>query len=449
MPRKDGSDFPGKGTGFDRKAVIQSENRKFRKDQVGRILPTFRRTAQFRYDMDNEDSANYLAICAKYMSGAYIADLALAAVKRYHRIGHYDEVVAAQETAFDTYISNYVAAIGNVTPMFMLHDYLSNPPEDESNDTAFGDGTQLNTKVALYSRDTIITELQAAERAGLVRIPAIDEVIRKFYFVVEDLPQQKVGSTFSPGCNYMHGIPWDKLSDWQTVLSTCKTNVGKMKKYCNMFGIPLVPFKISDFEKPYTVFKGWNDPFLDIYLQQMSVVVRDGSPADRTIDNATYRYNTEYWKMLFKDNPNEAVEAHIMSKLMAGYDATYNLWGSGGNYFCGTAQDDTNFCRISQDESSQGAANGFNPSAVSLDSHTQILAAFDAMYEQTNTLNISITGTYLSGDNDIPTPYHSLSNGYYKYGIIKNTILDDIIMEWFADKMNLQNVKKNNFSSVK
>jgi hypothetical protein len=453
MPRKSGDDKPGKFSGANRRDVNQRENRKFRSDQSStKHLPTFARTASYFSDLGNEDTLNFLHIMMDIVNdGQYIADGCLLAVKRYHKIGHYDEVIAAQETAFDNQITAFFKVFGNVIPMEMLWDILTNPPTDETNDLAVGDGTTANTTVPLYERDTLVSEYQALERANVLIIPGLFEIIKKMFFVVHEHKPERVGATYSPGSNFMYGCPWDKLSDWQTLTDTLKTTTGKFAKYCNYFGIPLVPFKVDMMTKPYTEFEGWDHPELDVFLDHMPFYLRgdDGGLDDRFI-HPTYNYATANYRFIFRERPEETYERHMLTKLLWPRNASYNLYGGGTSRIVATAQDSVNFCRIYEDDDSQGAANGFDPVGLGTDSILPTVWKFSAMWETTAAkLAVSQTGTYLSGDNDLAVPLYHLWKGYKKFGTLANDKLDDIVVEYLADKLNLQNVKKNNFSSVK
>lgn len=449
MPRKQ-TDVEGKFTGTDRKDVVRRENVKFKKDQTGTLFPTFRRSASFFNNLEDEDTKEYLTIYYRYSGGdaQYFSDCAIKAIKRYHKIGHYDEVVTAQETAFDTYLDAWVQVMLNFIPMEIMHDYLTNPPINETDDCTFGSGSQADCKIPLYERDTIITEYQNMERSGILMFPGIFELLKKAFFVVEVYEQEKVGSTFSPGAHFMTGTAREKLSDLQTLLATLRTNIGKTIKYCNMFGVPVTQFKVSDMEKPYTVYKGLDHPALDVFFAQNRIMIRDGTANNRQL-YPTYNETTENMRFIFKEKPDEVQDMYIIMKLLYwAYNATYNKYGGALTMSVGTTQDCLNFMNIYQDDTTQGAANGFNPLGAGDDGVLYYLFRFAAMYEQTNVLNLSITGTYLSGDNDVSIPMYHYMKGYKKYGLFKNVNMDDVVVEQMAKYLNLQTVKKNNFASL-
>jgi hypothetical protein len=455
MPRpKSGDDLSGKYDNNRRSDQLKRNNLQFKKDQIGKFLPSFRRSANFWNGMDDEDSKRYGVFEASYIySGTYLADACLEAIQRYHKIGHYDEVVAAQETAFDTEITTFTKVFGNIMPMFMIHDYFTNPPTDETNDLAMGtgaDGDQVD--MPLFERDTIATELLAMERAGVVYIPGLLDILKKVVFVVEEYEPVKVGATFSPGCNFFSTIPWDKLSDWQTNVDTLITNNGKFKKYCNMFGIPLKKFSHTDLDKCYTVYKGWDHPDLYAYLANRQLTIRgDDGGLDNRVIEGTYNPSTVSWIFLFKSVPDEAYEQHMINKLINRYNATYNLYGNLTIQVVGTNQNSVSMLYMYQDTSTQAAAEGFIPVATGTDSISDILIRYANMwmFKTADKLDISITGSYLTGDNDWDgMPMYHWINGYEKYGLMSNTKLDDVVVEYIANKLNLSNVKKNSFSAV-
>lgn len=455
MPRdiKDfGAGLPGKLTDQNRTDIIKKENASFRKDSIGKFFPTFRKSAELFGDLDNEDTVNYLKIfCAicDTASTQYLGDLAIEAVQRYHKIGHYDEVVAAQQTAFDLAIKAMFDVFSNCIPMEMLHDYLSNPPTDETNDTTLGDGTQANTKISLFSRDTLATQYLDMERSGVLVVPGIIDMMKKIFFVVKQFDEEKIGSVYSPGSYFMYGVPHDKLTDWVTNIAVLTTNAGKLKKYCNMFGIPLVKFSAKMMDHPYTVYNSWDNLDLDIWSSTQRFSIYDGGAINQMYP--LYNQSTTHWALYFKNNPDEAYERHILNKFCLPYDASYNKWGGLMSIKNSTAIDGTNIVSIFQDDNSQGAANGFSPIEVvtSPTEITKILFRLAGAYQQTNTLNATITGTELAAATyDVTESLYHHWRGFKKYGLFKNTLFDNVIVEWFANVLKLTNVKKNNFSST-
>jgi hypothetical protein len=326
-----------------------------------------------------------------------------------------------------------------------MHDHLTNPPIEEEQDISVT-SSQETTKIPLFERDSLMTEYIAMERAGLVIIPGLFEILKKIFFVVHEHKEEKVGATYSAGKNFMFGVGYNKLTDWQSDITNLISNIGKLKKYCNMFGVPLVPFKASMMDDCYTTFEGWDHPDLDTFVATMFLAFRDSDSTNAFYP--TYTYNTATWRFIFKETPDETYERHMLMKLVNQYNANYNLYGGLMTVLTPTTQDFIPFARIDQDESSQAADHGFYPYSLQSDAVLPLLFRFAATMEQTNTLNMSITGADISADNDLSFPLYLWWKGYKKYGTMKNSILDNIVMEYIADKLNLQNVKKNNFSSI-
>ena len=450
MPREKGDRSPGKFSGEDRKSVIQLENRNFRKKQTGGHLPTFNKTALFFNNLGTEDAPEYLKILGRAVNDATVTHIAaglIEAIQRYHKIGHYSEVVAAQETAFTNYIIAFFKVFGNVIPMIMLHDYLSNPPTDESADTTFGDGTQANTVMALYERDTLSTAILGMQTSGIYVIPGLIELLKKIFFVVEQFQEEKVGAVYSPGANFVSAMPYDKLSDWQANIATLITNSGKFAKYCNMFGVPIKRFEAGMLDKPYTVYPSWDNLNLDIWLTQASFETRDGG-ADRIMVPNGWASSSSSYRFIFKDKPDEAYEQHMLNKITEPYDATNNLYGGLFVNYIATAQNSVNIVKIYQDDASQGAANGFDPKSFEEDDVEMLLMRFAATYGQTDTINVTITGTYLVAQTyDIAIPLYHYWRGFKKYGLLTNPALTNNVVEYYANLLSLTSIKKDGFSS--
>lgn len=436
-----GDSISGRFSGNDRQTQLKRNNSELRKDALGSYLPSYARSKSL-FTTPSEDSTNYLTILSHIINDPqYVVDGIILAMKRYHKVGHYDEVVAAQETAFDTSVQAQFDVIGNLIPMAILHDVLSNPPTDEANATTLGDGTQTNVKVALYDRDTLATIIQDMNNSQIEVLPIVVEILKLLFFHVKVREEEKIGGVYSPGENIVFGLPKDTLATHNTNLASIVSNKGKFKKYCNMFGIPTVPFK-EDMITSYNVINGIDDPKFNEYMKYHTMAYRDGAgtivlghSSAKTFTSATPRI---YWK----DNPNENIDIFMACKL-AYTQAANNLYGGLCITHVGTVQDNVNIVEIYQDDATQGAANGFDGKTLTEDNVARLFSRFAASDSVgTAVFGLAYTGTDLAADHIFTEPHQLIERGIVNYKDSTTTIIRNALLKWIGDKLNLTTVSK-------
>ena len=54
----------------------------------------------------------------------YLVDAALKAIEYGHKIGHWDEIVAGQQTAYDSYCQDLIEFIGSLMPHYVINDHM-------------------------------------------------------------------------------------------------------------------------------------------------------------------------------------------------------------------------------------------------------------------------------------------------------------------------------------
>jgi len=132
----------------------ERQNR-YKSEREGKYFPGSRFKAMSEF-LATEDDTEYMFFDTRSMNDAqYLADAALKCVEYGSKLGHWDERVAAQETAFDTYFQELTELIIHLMPMNVIHDYLKSFPLDTTNAITIGNGATGQTHVPLYSKMTI------------------------------------------------------------------------------------------------------------------------------------------------------------------------------------------------------------------------------------------------------------------------------------------------------
>lgn len=435
----EGDSISGRFSGKNRTTQLKRSNEDYRKKTTGKYLPSFRKSKTI-ITVPTEDTPNYLQIITYAIDDPqYLIDGILVAIDRFHKIGHYDEEVAGQLAAFDASVTAQFKVIGNLIPMHILHDYLSNPPTDEANATDLADGTQALVKIALYDRDSLSTLLLDMENMKLEVLPIVVEILKHLFFIAEIREEEKVGGIYSPGENIMFGMPKDTLATHNTNVGVIATNKGKFRKFCNFYGINTVPFK-KEMVTSYTVMKGYDS--LIEYFKYLTMAYRDGAAT------ILCHYSTNYFgaatqRIYFKDNPEENIEQLMALHMATIRHATNNPYGGLCETLTATDQDNVNIMEIYQDDASQGAANGFDPKTLAEDNIARLFAKFaSAHYVSTAVFALAFTGTDLSADFVISEPKYIIDQGVVNYGETGYKIMQNATLIWISDKLGLSPVKK-------
>ena len=440
--RNKGDSVSGRFSGQDRISQLKRNNSDFRKASYGsKYLPSFAKTKTI-VTTPSEDSTNYLQIVAYCCNDPqYFANGLYEAITRFHKIGHYDEEVAAQKAAFLASAIAQYQTLSNLLPMHILHDLLSNPPTDEANATTLDDGTQANTIMALYDRDTLATILQDMENSKIEVLPIIIEIIKALYYVVHVRDEEKIGGVYSPGENIMFGMPKDAKATHDTNVAAIITNKGKFRKFCNFYGVKTEPFTAS-MVTDYDTRNSYLDPKVMESFKYQVMACRDGAATNLAYFSST-NFITATQMVRWKESTEEAVDQFMALKLAFTYNATNNLYGGLCLSMTGTVQDNVNIVEIYQDDASQGAANGFDPKTLTEDNVARLYSKFAAgHYPFSATFALAFTGTDLAADHIITEPSWLVDHGYVNYKITSQLILHNALVNWIADKLGLSAVKK-------
>lgn len=439
---KTGEDQSGRFSGSDRVSQLKRNNKSYRSSAIGRYLPTFSKSKTI-YTTPSEDTTNYLQIIAHTIDNpTYVVNGIILAIERYHKIGHYDEEVAAQKTAFTNSVIAQFRVIGNLIPMHILHDLLSNPPTDESTATTLGDGTQTNVVVALYDRDTLATIIQDMTNSKIEILPIVVDILKMLFVHVKVKDEEKIGGVYSPGEHVVFGLPKDTLATHTTNLATIVSNKGKFKKYCNFYGVSTKPFS-EDMIANYTELNGYTDPkFLEMCKYHM-MACRDAAATNKMYHSVTQSFVASVNRFFFKDDPNECIDVLMAERLANTYSAGNNTYGGLLVMLVGTVQDNVPIVEIYQDDATQGAANGFDGKTLTEDNVFRLFRKFASAHGISDaTFGIGVTGTDLAADHLEAEPGFLIDNGIVSYGTCTMTIAMNALINWIGDKLGLSAVKK-------
>jgi hypothetical protein len=274
--------------------------------------------------------------------------------------------------------------------------------------------------MALITRSSYATLMQELE--GLIIPNLVIEILKPLNFYIKMSEPWIQGETTIPPRYVVLRTPSLSLASLNSYVETIRSNQGEAKMHMDKFGIKYSTWDQSLLEaRELTI----NDIDAIAYFQHAYLMINNttGSPQyykPQSIDLG--QDGGEDYKYYFADNPNESV-INVLAKLFHTREATYNKYGGtfvnyedpGGN---------SDMCvQCKYTESTEFLAN-------TVLNNFDILSQFRAFWEQTDTLNVSLTGTGISND-DYPTWLTALLKDL-KYGSGLDENRSDAVLESFA-----------------
>jgi hypothetical protein len=181
--------------------------------------------------------------------------------------------------------------------------------------------------------------------------------------------------------------------DLETLMSEIYSNQGQARVHMDKFGVKYETFKEGMLE-PRMITRDNVDYIA--FMNHGMLGIYDGANPQAIREYGFNGDGSENHKYYFKDRPDES-KIHAFAKLLGSYNATYNKYGGllyQVDAFVPTTQNYINMFRASRFENTEFVSN-------SIAAFADIALDFKDVYKQTNTLNVSFTGTYLSADIDI------------------------------------------------
>jgi hypothetical protein len=396
MPRNV-KDIPGKFAKGNADIKRNAEYQKSRYSSDNRVFPNFSHTRASEILTTYNDS-DYLKIILNGVSStndAYFGDLAIAAVESGHSSGNMKDKVAAQETGFDDAVQMSIDTLFELAFQKTIRKLMDNPPELSSDDLTPGDGQTGNTKMTVLTPDEYNTLVGNIEGRGAVVSNFVLNVFKTFNFYIKRSEPWQVGAVDIPASYIIPFCSLQKLADIEAYVNSWYSNNGLARLHMDKFGVKYQPFKESMLEAREIKV---HDPDAIAFFNHCPFAIYDGANPQLITYKKFDADGSEDHPYYFKDSPNES-KIHAYAKLLHQYNATYNKYGGllfYGNSAVPTTQNYTNTFIAGKYENSEFLGQSVGGSK-------NLHKLFFSTYKQTNTLNVSFTGTYLSGDLDSTT----------------------------------------------
>jgi hypothetical protein len=307
---------------------------------------------------------------------------------------------------------------------------LDNPPEQNASNLTVDDGAIGNVKVPIYTPDQYSTFIGNLEGRGLIIPDFIVKIHKLFNWYVKRSSEYFIGATQIPPGYFMPGLPYYITSGLDTVVNTAYTNIGQAKLHMDKYGVKYSKFSESMLDP---VEKNLQDVDVIAYLNHRPLKIYDGANPQYLYGEGDFHVDgSEAHRYYFRDNPNES-KIHAYAKLLQPYEATYNKYGGA---FCGTGATTVpttqNYINMFYCDKQEGT--GWKGNSIA--GFSDIALLFNGVWKQTNTLNVSWTGTYLSADIDTSTwPLAMWENLKYGTGLDEtktdNILINAIISDMF------------------
>lgn len=385
----------------------------------------------------NEASVHYLHNSTWYCSDPqYLIDGFMKMIERCHIVGHWDERVAAHQAAADTYMQNLLEVIFNLLPMNVHHDLLKSFPTSTTTNLTLGTGLTTATTIPHFKKSTISDYINDMILGGLVVPNFIWDLVKylnKLYLVTDSW---YVGGMTVPPSYYYHFMPKWGTTSMDAALVLLHTDVSKAIKFFNFFGVPTKPItaELFEYETVDVAGKALPDELLTWYANG-TYTLRD--VGDDRVISPTGALNsvatTHKWWFKSGGSLNDCQMNDIM-KLFSPYEGDYNPYGGAFLAKISTTQDHISMMYCDQDEDTE---------FLQMDASAGMyeLLKYECNYDQANTINVSLTGTYLTGDADLGKwPLAQDLDLKYHAGF-SSTITDGILLEWLREHTNLVEVK--------
>jgi hypothetical protein len=364
------------------------------KETTGRLLPPFThsRVGQTISTFEDTDYFNAHMRCLNHVSAdakTAFKNLLIAMYKEGKVAGNMKDIVSAQETAFSVLGLDAFLVSFDLAYQLVLKELLANPAEDDTVGSS-------STVIANWELTSFNLTVMDITNKGLVIPSCIVALVRELLFIIKLQDEYSQGSVTLPPRYLMPFIPDMTLAECQAFITEWAANNAEAKIHMDKFGIK---YEVWDFEKvcgnaPELPV---NDPKVISFFSMIEIFVNDGASVHRMVGDVSKSTGTDWtaYQYWFKDNPSEECKLEMFDLLFHNYDATNNPYG-GIMYavFAKDAQDYVNFVKCKY--SNTGAFT-----EISIENIPTIILKFRSVWGQTNTLNITMTGTYLSAEKDI------------------------------------------------
>jgi hypothetical protein len=392
------TDMPGQEVlDVDRRALRKKQRMERFTENVGKGLWPSAKFDQSSEFMSSEDDVDYFkTLCWYCYDPQYVMDGIIAAVEKGHVIGHWDELVAGNQTALDNYGQNWFELFIELMSNIPYQDYLASLANVAATDTAtsLGDGQTGNVTIAKQSKSTIEEKVKMVQDAGLLIPTFVKHLVQPFNYVINLTDKWEVGGVRIPPSFMYPFIPYRSEDALDALIAALQTDYVKTERFCNQFGIKLEPFKYEDLQ-----YKNINstDPYLVPFWGSGYVTMRSTSQQN-IYSNPLSNSNSKDHKFWFEHgkSPND-YPLHNIMRLTYPREADYNPYGGMIARLDVTQDGQMNILR--------GAETATELLSSSVAGMYDVVRRFYGSWQQTNTLNISVTGTYTTETDITLWPY--------------------------------------------
>lgn len=390
MTRRNETSPQGGSKKFDQQGAYYKARNKESTGQGNKHMRTFAYSKKTER-MTSYADVNYITLLLKTVKSTACAKFALACKEAYIRgmkTGNMKEIVADQETGFVNSCDYWFELLAELSVQTTMKKLMSNPPRSDTV-TDLGDGETSNTNVALFEDATFADILMMLKDKEIPEV--VVKVWKSFNFYYKMSEGWIKGETAIPDSYLLWYTPLAAASTIKDLVKSAIAEQGESRLHCQKFGIKTVKFSDAflDAEERMLKTKDLSDESISFF--NFNPLCYRALAADKMIYplypfHADTSETKKWWSTT--GDPNNA-KMNYLAKLLHEYNATYNQWGgamSGPLYT--TTQDD--WCiRAKYTESAEFLAD-------EIVTYIEVFMKFAAAWQQTNTVNIELTGTDVS-----------------------------------------------------
>ena len=396
------------------------------KEQTGRYLPTFSHTRSHEV-MTAYDSQYYVGGIFQMVEPTMVTYFTAAVTEAYRRgkaAANMKDEVAGQLTAFQAVIDNWLPLCLALMSVYWVKSLLPSVAEVDAV-LDWGDGNTGNTVVPNFTEHDFNVLLDQLEGVTIPTI--IVEFIKIFNFIININSKYEVGTAEIPPMYVLLWICELSLAECQTLQTNIKTNSGVSQRHMDKFGIKYQKFS-REMITGYRIISP-DDPDALAWFNHSSYTFRDAAAAQDIYPPGTLADEAENLLLTyyFLNNPNES-EIHIFTPFFRPYDANHNIYG-------GLWALDTQTSTTQNDAGYGIAQNGTEFLCKGVGQLFYVGMLFSALWFQTNIINITITGTDLTGDDDLSNYMISVVRNQKKGTGLSTIIRTNALLGWMEDKL--------------
>ena len=347
-----------------------------------------------------------------------------ACVDQGHRSGNMKDVATGEETAFQNLCGASFCLMMDMALQLQIKEMLAYPAESDTNALAVNRPVVITTS----SFDKVTNEL---EQRGAVIPNAVIALVKEFNFYFKIQEPYVKGVVNLPGSYLIPFAPSKILTELEVYKTAIMANQLLAVNYMNKFGVKFSSFNRSMIEgaQEFTL----NSPRALQYFGHTQLHYYDAAaivPLVPTgdIEAADGVATRKYW---FVKDPNEDL-FHALVPFLYGYVVTDNQYGGIFDEYTCDASDN----RIGVPSCEKTNSTTWNNQMIYDPEEVQIAMLWYGAWTQTNTFNVSLTGTSLAAETDIINwPLAFINNAKYATLIHSDEMKDGVLIGYLDKHM--------------